>query len=121
MIADEENITLFANCRAIKVEMKGEKIDAVVIKHIETGEEQILSAPLFSDCTGDGTIGYLAGADYRMGREARAEYGEDLAPEKADKMTMEHLYSGILLKPARKAVSQGSIMELLLMRITARK
>ena len=56
-----------------------------------------------------------------MGREARAEYGEDLAPEKADKMTMEHLYSGILLKPARKAVSQGSIMELLLMRITARK
>lgn len=88
MIADEENITLFANCRAIKVEMKGKKIDAVIIKHIETGEEQILSAPLFSDCTGDGTIGYLAGADYRMGREARAEYGEDLAPEKADKMTM---------------------------------
>lgn len=26
MIADEENITLFANCRAIKVEMKGEKL-----------------------------------------------------------------------------------------------
>lgn len=68
--------------------MKDKKISAVVIKHIETGEEQTLAAPLFSDCTGDGTIGFLAGADYRMGREAKAEYGEDLAPEKADKMTM---------------------------------
>lgn len=88
MIVDEKNITLFASCRAIAVEMKGKKIAAVVIKHIETGEEQMLKASLFSDCTGDGTVGYLAGADYRMGREAKAEYGEDLAPEKADKMTM---------------------------------
>lgn len=88
VVADEKNITLFANYRAIAVEMKDKKISAVVIKHIETGEEQTLAAPLFSDCTGDGTIGFLAGADYRMGREAKAEYGEDLAPEKADKMTM---------------------------------
>lgn len=88
LVAGEKNITLFANYRATAVEMQGEKIDAVVIRHIETGEELMLKAPLFSDCTGDGTIGYLAGADYRMGREARAEFGEALAPEKADKMTM---------------------------------
>lgn len=88
IIAEEENITLFANYRAIAVEMKDKKIDAIIIKHIETGEERMIKAPLFSDCTGDGTIGYLAGADYRMGREAKSEYGEELAPEKADKMTM---------------------------------
>ncbi|MFV0467765.1 MAG: FAD-dependent oxidoreductase [Dysgonomonas sp.] len=87
-IANEENIILFANYRAIAVDMDGDKIASVIIKHIETGKEIRLKAPLFSDCTGDGTIGYLAGADYQMGRESRNEFGEELAPEVADKMTM---------------------------------
>ena len=87
-IATEKNVTLFANYRAVSVKMNGDRIESIVIKHIETGEEQCLRAPLFSDCTGDGTIGYLAGAHYRMGREARSEFGEKLAPEIADKMTM---------------------------------
>ncbi len=87
-IAGEKNVTLFANYRAIAVNMNGNKIESVIIKHIETGEEKRLAAPLFSDCTGDGTIGVLAGADYRMGRESRAEFGEELAPETADDMTM---------------------------------
>lgn len=68
--------------------MNGTEISSVVIKHIETGEEICLKAALFSDCTGDGTIGYLAGADFRMGRESRSEFGESLAPEKADSLTM---------------------------------
>lgn len=87
-IANEKNITLFANYRAIGVEMDGQHICTVIAKHIETGEELRFGAPLFSDCTGDGTIGYLAGADYRMGREARDEFNESTAPEKADKLTM---------------------------------
>lgn len=87
-IAREKNITLFARYRATLVKMNQDCIESVVIRHIETGEEICLKAPLFSDCTGDGTIGYLAGADYRMGREARAEFNEDLAPLVADKMTM---------------------------------
>lgn len=88
LVANEKNITLFSNYRAIGVQMDGQKIRSVIAKHIETGQEQSFEAPLFSDCTGDGTIGYLAGADYRMGREARDEFGESTAPEKADKMTM---------------------------------
>ncbi len=87
-IANEKNITLFANYRAISVKMQGDNIESIIIKHIETGEEHCLKAPLFSDCTGDGTIGYLAEADYHMGRESRDEFGEELAPETADKMTM---------------------------------
>ena len=59
-----------------------------IARHIETGEEHWLEAPLFADCTGDATIGVLAGADWRMGREGRDEFGESLAPEKADKLTM---------------------------------
>ncbi len=87
-IANEENITLFASYRAIAVEMEEDKVSSVLIKHIENGNEIRLKAPVFSDCTGDGTIGYLAGADYRMGRESRSEFGEELAPETADDMTM---------------------------------
>ena len=68
--------------------MDGKKIKSITAKHIENSQEIELSAPIFSDCTGDGTIGYLAGADYLMGREGRDEFGEDIAPAKADKMTM---------------------------------
>ena len=84
----ESNITLFPSTRAISVKMRGDKIKSVLTKHIETGEELVFEAPLFSDCTGDGTIGYLAGADFRMGRESRAEHNEGLAPIEGDKMTM---------------------------------
>ncbi|MFJ1895937.1 FAD-dependent oxidoreductase [Streptomyces sp. NPDC088115] len=41
-------------------------------------------AEQFLDCTGDGLLGHLAGARYRVGREARAEHGEPWAPEEAD-------------------------------------
>lgn len=84
----EENITLLAPYHAIAVDCRDGKIGSVTVKHIETGEEIVLSAPLFSDCTGDGTIGYLAGADWTQGREAKAEFNERSAPEVADKMTM---------------------------------
>lgn len=87
-LASEKNITLFANYRALAVGKSGDKITSVTAQHIETARELRFEAPLFVDCTGDGTIGYLAGADYRMGRESREEFGESTAPEKADKMTM---------------------------------
>lgn len=88
IVAEEKNITLYANYRAIAVEKDEQKIKAVIARHIETGEEIRLEASLFSDCTGDGTIGALAGADYKLGRESRSEFGEMSAPEKSDKMTM---------------------------------
>ena len=84
----EENIDLYPCFRAVEVHKDGDKVAAVLIRNIETAQEIWLEAPLFSDCTGDGTIGFLAGAHYRMGREARHEYGETLAPETSDKLTM---------------------------------
>jgi hypothetical protein len=54
-----------------------------------TTESRVLvRAKLFSDCTGDGLVGALAGAEFRIGREARAELGESIAPEVADRRTM---------------------------------
>jgi|SRR5690554_4146622 len=88
MVQAEENITLFTNYRAFAVKTKNLHITEIHARHIETSEELSFKAPLFVDCTGDGTIGYLAGADYAMGRESKAEYGEPTAPEQSDDMTM---------------------------------
>lgn len=88
VVQAEKNITLFLNTHAFKVEMKGDRIAAVLTRNIKTSEELRFTGKLFADCTGDGTIGFLAGADFRMGRESYEETSESLAPEKADKMTM---------------------------------
>jgi len=84
----EKNLHLFLEMHAYKVQMKGERIAAVIAQHIRTNQDYRFEGNWFSDCTGDGNLGYLAGADFRMGRESKAETGESLAPEKADKMTM---------------------------------
>ncbi|MDR0713554.1 MAG: FAD-dependent oxidoreductase [Bacteroidales bacterium] len=88
LVLAENNIHLFLNCRVQKVNTVEQEIKSVVAQHIETGEELLFSGRCFADCTGDGTIGYLAGADYRMGREGRDEFGESIAPAKGDKQTM---------------------------------
>ena len=87
-IESEPNVTLYASNRAVAVHKDGSKIAAVIIRNIETSEEILLEAPLYADCTGDGTVGYLAGADYRYGREGKAEFGESLAPDEPDNFVL---------------------------------
>ena len=86
--AESENLDLYPSYRVEKVDCRDGHINAVYATHIETGETVEFRAPIFSDCTGDGTVGYLAGADYSMGRESRAEYNEPSAPEQGDSLTM---------------------------------
>ena len=84
----ESNVHLFLDIHAYRVEKEGSRIVAVIGRDIRTSKDLRFAAPLFADCTGDGTIGGLAGADYRMGRESWSETGETLAPKEPDKMTM---------------------------------
>ena len=88
VIKAEKNISLFCNYHVIDVKKSSNKITAVIAKNTENATEIGFEAPLFSDCTGDGTIGFLANADFRMGRESKSEYNEPSAPEIADNMTM---------------------------------
>jgi hypothetical protein len=88
LINGEPNIAQFMNYHAFAVKMDKRKIKSVTAKHIETGEELVFQAPVFADCTGDGTVGVLAGADFAMGRESKTEFGEPTAPEQSDKLTM---------------------------------
>lgn len=88
VVRAEPNIHLFLSTHACGVEKDGDRITAVIAKELTSSRELRFAAPLFADCTGDGTIGYLAGADFRMGRESRDETGESMAIETPDKMTM---------------------------------
>ena len=87
-VLSEKNITLFLNYHANRVEKKGDLINALYAVNIETSKELRFEAPIFADCTGDGTIGALAGADFMMGRESKSDYSEPTAPEIKDNMTM---------------------------------
>ena len=84
----EKNIHLFLNTHVFKVEKQQDRIVAVLAKDIRNSRELRFPASLFADCTGDGNLGYLAAADYRMGRESRDQTGESRAPEKADQLVM---------------------------------
>jgi hypothetical protein len=94
-MAKYDNIHIFLNTRAYAVNTISDSITSVDTRHISTGETMRFSAPLFIDCTGDGWIGYWAGAEYMYGREDSAKYGENYpkygelwSPAKADNRVM---------------------------------
>ena len=93
MVAAETNVTVFLNTRAYAVEKSGDRIAAVLTRNPLTGARTRIRGTLFADATGDGWIGYFAGAKFMYGREGAAEYGESYAPDVADRTTM----SGCLL------------------------
>lgn len=85
----EPRIELFLSVHLTGVRMGAPtRITAVSAVHTRTGQRFQFEGRLFIDCTGDAGLGFLAGADYRHGQEARAEFGEPMAPEHADAHTM---------------------------------
>ena len=48
--------------------MRGGRIAAVVARDLRTGRRVRLAGRLFADCTGDGAVGALAGADFEITR-----------------------------------------------------
>jgi hypothetical protein len=87
-VRKEKNISLYLNCHANKVNMNDGQIESVQATNTQNGQKLQFSAPLFADCTGDATIGVLAGAKYLTGRENSKQFGETTAPEEGDEMTM---------------------------------
>lgn len=89
IVEDEPNIELRLCHRAFGVT---KATDGAIrsVKALDWRRNRIveIKAPLFLDSTGDGWVGYWAGAEYRMGREASSEFGEAYAPEKADGDTL---------------------------------
>lgn len=90
----EPNIRLLLDTDVIGVEMDGATIKSARAVRHSTEDEFVITAKFFADCTGDGRLGFEAGADYHVGREAKTDYNESLGLEVADKQT---LGSSILL------------------------
>ena len=88
VVQNETNICLRLSTRAFGVEKDGSRISAVRAFDWAHGRLVRFRAPLFCDATGDGWVGFWAGADFRTGREAKDEFGETFAPEKADGDTL---------------------------------
>ena len=89
IVEDEENIELRLLTRAFGVERNADgTIAAVKALDLKSNRVVRFEAPLFCDATGDGWVGYWAGADWRMGREAKDEFGESRAPDTADGDTL---------------------------------
>ena len=88
VVKAEKNISLYLNTRVVEAAVQDGRIMAVTGRDVVSGARTVFRAPLFVDCTGDGCVGALAGADWRLGREAKTETGEKDAVEVADKQIL---------------------------------
>ena len=96
LVARETNLVVFLNARVVGTDAasrargRGRAIRFAVVRDTLTGARRHVLGKVFVDATGDGWLGYYAGASYRMGREAASEFGEPegLAPERGDGLTM---------------------------------
>lgn len=61
---------------AIGLEKVGHRIASVEARHAVSGVITRFRAPVFIDATGDGWLGFWAGAECRYGRESHREFGE---------------------------------------------
>ncbi|KAA0991755.1 FAD-dependent oxidoreductase [Dyadobacter aurulentus] len=84
-VVQEKNITLLLNTAVFDLDKKpnADEIDTVYAFCSQNSTKYVLSAPLFCDASGDGIVGFLAGAAFRMGAESMEEFGEKFAPDKA--------------------------------------
>ncbi len=80
----EPNIALLLNTSVLEVRKNGDRIASLGAFCSQSGTRYDIHAPLFCDASGDGIVGYLAGAPFRMGAEKPDEFGEKFAPDPSE-------------------------------------
>ncbi len=88
IVLAEKTLSLFLNTHVVAADTANGQIQSVIGKSIITGKSFQFRGKFFADCTGDGNLGFLAGADFRVGRESKLETGEPRAPIAADQLVM---------------------------------
>lgn len=80
-VVAEPNLTLLLNTAVFEVAKSDpDTISSVRAFCSQNSTHYQLHAPLFCDASGDGTVGFQAGAAFRMGAESADEFGEGFAP-----------------------------------------
>ncbi len=91
MVVSEPNITLLLNTAVHDLDKsEADSIRSIRAFCSQNSTVYEISAPVFVDASGDGIVGFLSGAAFRMGAEARAEFGELFAPEIASNQLLGH-------------------------------
>jgi hypothetical protein len=81
-VVNEKNITLLLNTSVYDVKKSDPNtISQVVAFCSQNSTTYELNAQLFCDASGDGIVGFQAGAAFRMGAETVEEFGELFAPD----------------------------------------
>ena len=87
-VQDCDNLDSYMNTTMYHVDSDGETISSIRCYQMTTETHYELKADIFVDSTGNGTLGYFAGAEYKIGREDKSAYQEPDAPEAPDGETM---------------------------------
>ncbi len=87
-VTREANLKLMLNTQAIDAQVEGDFIKSVKCWGLTNETEFVITAKQFIDCSGDGLMAAMAGAEYRTGREGKAEFNESYAPDQPDGWTM---------------------------------
>ena len=66
LLKAENNITLYMEHIMTDVEMDGNRILSITAWDYKNGNRKRIRGRVFSDCTGDATLGAIAGADYEV-------------------------------------------------------
>ncbi len=80
----EDNLTLLLNTAVF--DLKKSDPDTISEVHAFCSQNSIryhLHAPTFCDASGDGIVGFMAGAAFRMGAESKEEFDEGFAPDQS--------------------------------------
>ncbi len=84
----QPGLELLLNCTCNDLTTEGgARISSIKAWQMTTQTWHIARAKVFADCSGDSVL-RISGAEYRWGREGRAEFSESLAPEQPDRKTM---------------------------------
>ena len=78
ILGAEANLSIFLNHCLFDAETDGDRIRHVKALDVETGVCKVFAGRLFADCTGHGTLGGLAGADFMIG----VDRGPDFRPSR---------------------------------------
>ncbi|MBI2301435.1 MAG: FAD-dependent oxidoreductase [Armatimonadetes bacterium] len=88
LVRYQPGLELFLNCSVNDGRTDGDHLAEITAWQLTTQTWHTIRARLFADCSGDSILAPITGADFRIGREARDEFGEDIEPEQADRRTM---------------------------------
>jgi len=84
----EKNLTLYLNTAMHGAKAEGARVTEIECYQLTTEKRLLLTAPIFADCTGNGTLGAFVGAPFRTGSEGKKEFNEPHAPDLPDRERM---------------------------------